>query len=64
MIEEGRVHPLTCLTTLLEAEKRRLLDSKIVLCKNIQTENLLKEYGVKLDRIPQVLEEANRLCGS
>lgn len=63
MIEEARVHPLTCLTSLSEGEKRSLLDNKIVLCKNIQTGHLLEEYGVKPGRIPAVLEEAQRLCG-
>lgn len=63
MIEEARVHPLTCLTTLSEGEKRRLLDNKIVLCKHVQTGHLLEEYGVRPDRISGVMEEANRLCG-
>lgn len=63
MIEEARVHPLTCLTTLSEGEKHSLLDNKIVLCKNVQTSHLLEEYGVKPGRIPFVLEEAQRLCG-
>lgn len=63
MIEEAKVHPLTCLTTLSEGEKHRLLDNKIVLCKHIQTGHLLEEYGVKPARIPSVMEEAHRLCG-
>ncbi len=63
LIEEGKVHPLTCLTTLSEGEKRRLLESKIVLCKSVTTRHLLGEYGVKPDRIPGVLEEAKQLCG-
>lgn len=63
MIEEAKVHPLTCLTTLSEGEKRMLLDNKIVLCKTVQTGHLLEEYGVKPGRIPSVLEEAQRLCG-
>lgn len=63
MIEEARVHPLTCLTTLSEGEKHRLLDNKIVLCKSVSAPHLLSEYGVKPARIPQVLEEAQRLCG-
>src|SRR6185503_5142356 len=32
MIETARVHPLTCLTTLSQGEKQRLLEQKIVLC--------------------------------
>lgn len=63
LIEEARVHPLTALTTLSESEKRHLLDKKVVLCKNIQTPHLLKEFGIRPERIPVVLEEAKRLCG-
>lgn len=63
LIEEGKVHPLTCLTTLSESEKRRLLDNRVVLCRDVQTPHALREYGVKPDRIPQVLEEAKQLCG-
>lgn len=63
MIEEARVHPLTCLTTLSTGEKHRLLDNQIVLCKDISSPHLLAEYGIKPDRIPQVLDEAQRLCG-
>ena len=63
MIEEARVHPLTCLTTLTDGEKHRLLDNKVVLCKSVSSPHLLSGYGVKPARIPQVLEEAQRLCG-
>lgn len=63
MIEEARVHPLTCLTMLSEGEKRRMLEQKVVLCRSIQTPHLLREFGVKPDKIPHVLEEASQLCG-
>ena len=63
MIEEAKVHPLTCLTTLTEGEKRQLLDNKIVLCKSVQSGHLLQEYGIRPGRVPQVMEEARRLCG-
>jgi hypothetical protein len=62
MIEEAKVHPLTCLTTLTDGEKRRLLDNRIVLCKSVQTEHVLREYGVAPNRIPGVLDEAKQLC--
>lgn len=62
MIEEARVHPLTALTTLSDGEKHRLLENRIVLCKNVQSQHLLQEYGVKPSRIPHVLEEAKFLC--
>ena len=63
MVEKARVHPLTCLTTLSEGEKRRLLENKIVLCKHVSAPHVLEEFGIKPARIPQVLEEAQRLCG-
>jgi hypothetical protein len=63
MVEEANVHPLTCLTTLSEGEKHRLLDNRVVLCKSVSSPHLLEEYGVKPGRIPEVLDEARRLCG-
>ena len=63
LIETGRVHPLTCLTTLSESEKHRFLDQRIVLCKSVIVPHTLKEFGVRPDRIPHVLEEAKQLCG-
>ncbi|OGG45586.1 hypothetical protein A2673_01075 [Candidatus Kaiserbacteria bacterium RIFCSPHIGHO2_01_FULL_50_13] len=63
LIEEAHVHPLTCLTTLSEGEKKRLLDQRVVLCKSVQTPHVLKEHGVQPNRIPEVLDEARRLCG-
>ncbi len=63
MIEEARVHPLTCLTTLSESEKKRLLENKIVLCKSVQSAHILHEYGVAPGKVPVVQDEAKRLCG-
>lgn len=62
LIEEKRVHPLTALTTLSEGEKRRLMENRIVLCRSIQSQHLLREYGVKPDRVAKVMEEAKFLC--
>lgn len=63
LIEEAKVHPITCLTSISDSQKRHLLDKKIVLCKSIQAPHLLQDFGIKPDKIPIVLEEANRLCG-
>ena len=63
LIEEGRVHPLTCLTTLSNTEKHRFLEQRIVLCKHVGTPHILKEFGVKPERIAGVIEEAGQLCG-
>lgn len=62
MIEEGKVHPLTCLTSLSEGEKRRMLDHRVVLCKSIQTPHLLHDFGVRPDKVQTVLTEAKQLC--
>jgi len=63
MIEETRVHPITCLTTLTEGEKRQLLQNNIVLCQSLHGgEHILREYGVSPKRIPDVLNEARHLC--
>lgn len=62
MIETGRVHPLTCLTTLTDSEKHQLMDKRIVLCRDVLSPHLLEEYGVQRSRIPRVVEEARFLC--
>lgn len=62
LITEGRVHPLTALTTLTDGEKHRLLDKKIVLCRHLLAPHLLEEYGIKPEKIPAVLTEARALC--
>ncbi len=62
MIETVRVHPLTALTTLSDSEKRRFMENKIVLCKSIQSEHVLRDFGIKPARIASVIEEAHYLC--
>ncbi len=63
MIEEKRVHPLTCLTTLSGSEKRRLMDNNIVLCQSIRgNPHILQSFGIAPDKIRRVAEEANNLC--
>jgi hypothetical protein len=48
--------------TLSEHEKHRFLDKQIVLCKDMRP-HLLREYGVRPDKIPAIQEEARLLCG-
>ena len=36
LIEETGLHPITCLTTISEREKKRLIENKIVLCRTIK----------------------------
>jgi hypothetical protein len=63
LIEEGQVHPLTCLTTLTQTEKQLLLDSNIVLCRTVGTnEQLLREHGINPLKITDIQDEARKLC--
>lgn len=62
MIEEEGLHPVTCLTSLSEAEKRTLLTSGVVLCSMIK-ENpgiLTKLLGEGVDA-EAILNEINEL---
>jgi hypothetical protein len=62
-IDKMGLYPITCLTSLTQAEKQHLLDRKIVLCKDIgYNEKLLKAIGVKPTRMAIVMNEAQQLC--
>ncbi len=57
------LYPITCLTSLTKVEKQRLLDLKLILCKDLLNKSsLLEEIGLKRPRIDTVLEETNQLC--
>ncbi len=62
-IDKSGLHPLTSLTTLTKAEKSKLLDKGIVLCKELHdTPNLLNEIGVDKTRLRKILEDSEALC--
>jgi len=57
------LYPITCLVSLTKVEKQRLLDSKIVLCRELRDNTkLLTDINVKPTRIKTVLEKVNHLC--
>ena len=62
-IDDSGLYPLTCLTTLTRSEKHHLLESKIVLCKEIVTNpdvlNILSLTAVRRDHI---IKESTQLC--
>ncbi|MCH8332144.1 MAG: restriction endonuclease [Bacteroidetes bacterium] len=63
MIDLSHLHPVTSLTTLTKAEKQRLLDKKVILCREIcEDELLLSEIGIKSNRIGKIRREAEDLC--
>lgn len=62
MIEEGNLHPLTCLSSLSDSEKKILLEERIVLCSEIKSnpDILHKLLGKSFDPAP-VINEINEL---
>ena len=62
MIEDEALHPITCLVSLSTADKRTLLNGKIVLCSDIKKNpKLLKEFLGKTFDIRPVISEINEL---
>ncbi|MBU3668527.1 MAG: ATPase [Candidatus Taylorbacteria bacterium] len=62
MIEETKLHPITCLTTLSNTEKSQLLEKEIVLCKTLyEKTEILKELGLSKEKIFAVLNEVSEI---
>lgn len=62
-IDLSGLHPITCLTKLKNAEKRWLLDQKVVLCRELlEKKDLLPSAGISPNRINAVIKEAENLC--
>lgn len=62
-IDRSGLYPLTCLSSLTRAEKQQLLDTGVVLCKEIRKEPaLLSRAGVRPARFNAVLKEGAELC--
>jgi len=63
MIIESGVHPVTCLTTISEKQKRALLEQKIVLCRDLKNNlQILKTLGATDEKIKKVDAEISNLC--
>jgi len=62
MIESEGLHPITCLVTLTATDKKRLLESRIVLCSDISKDPKILNtiLGQDFDTTP-VLKEINEL---
>ncbi|WP_026754856.1 ATP cone domain-containing protein [Sediminibacter sp. Hel_I_10] len=64
-IDKLGLHPLTALTTLTKAEKTKLLDTGIVLCKELHEKPaLLEQIGIDKKRHKKILEDSEALCKS
>lgn len=64
-ISMAGLHPVTCLTTLTNAEKRGILDHGIVLCKQLcEQPEVLKKVHIKEQRAQKILEESTDICAN
>ena len=62
LIDQSGLYPITCLTSLTSAEKKRLLERETVLCNELMdNQHLLESIGIKSGRIKTVLTEVERL---
>lgn len=63
LIKRLNLHPVTCLTTLSDSEKKMLLEHKIIFCKQIcKNRGVLKTAGINPRHINKVYKEAVEIC--
>ncbi len=63
LIEETKLHPLSCLTSLGQKEREAMYQRGIVLCKDITSNpNVLEHAGITGKKVDAVIAEAQRLC--
>lgn len=60
-IDNLGLHPVTAIVSLLQKEKRKLLDTGVVLCKSLNAD-ILRSLGVDEIRIPNIIKESANLC--
>ncbi len=63
LVQRTQTHPITCLTTLTANHKSALLESGVVLCRDIlNNPKPLENIGLNKARIAAVIEEGVQLC--
>ncbi len=61
-IDKTKLYPLTAMISLTKAQKQRLLEKGVVLCRELaDNRNLLQEMGITDRQINKILREAERL---
>lgn len=62
LVDRLALYPLTCLTTITQAEKQKLIDNEYVMAEELlQDINALKRIGIKEPRVTEVLKEIENL---
>ncbi|MCR4311481.1 MAG: ATP cone domain-containing protein [Candidatus Taylorbacteria bacterium] len=65
MIEDASLHPITCLTSLTNGEKKVLMEKGVVLCKMVQeSDEPLLAAGLSRSTIERAREESKIFCPS
>lgn len=63
LVEKWKLHPITALTTLSQAQKQVLMEKSVVLCKSIcENSSLLDVLNIPADRKNEVINEAKLIC--
>lgn len=63
LIESSKLHPITALESLTNAQKQTLIQNNLVLCKEVTKNENLKSLGLPQDKINEVVSEAKYVCG-
>lgn len=63
-IDKAGLHPITCLTSLSNKQKKQLMDKEITLCRDLGIKpEVLSQIGIRGEKAKQVLEEASAIHG-
>lgn len=64
-VEKARLYPITALSALSVADKRMLLTSNIILCRDMLNDpQILNKFNIKQTKVNAALEEARQLCAA
>jgi hypothetical protein len=61
-IEDVGLHPVTCLNSISQVEKKALIEAGIVLCKDAMEPSKLANLGFSEQSIKVIVEEAKQVC--
>ncbi len=62
MLDDKRLYPVTCLSTISNREKQLLLEKGFVFCSDIvDDQRILEHIGLKTGRINNVVSEVKAL---
>lgn len=63
LINRAKLHPVTCLSSMEEKEKKHLLEAEIVLCSQLlENHEMLDKIGIDSRKKHQILKEARSIC--